>query len=164
MAFKQLSLIFFAVLLMLSTSGCDILLGTVTSAALHKVRSTDSYSVTDTHTFDGPEDKRYYRDMLVAVGEDMNFTLNGSTPETLIWTVKESNALEEYALGKYSGTIISVAITAATTDTYQFIPGKKTLTLTVSSQGNFNSLSREDVNVMFGEILRRFDEKIAAAQ
>lgn len=164
MSLKKLFLIVSSLMILALNSGCSSLLDLAVGAAISKAAESDAYTLSDTHLFTGELRNRHYRDLLIEVGEEMAFELESEDTNSLLWALRKSNFLEEYAIGKYEGAYISVVVGPAMDDNYQLIPGKKMLTLTISAEATYKDTSREEVKAMFQDITGRFEQKCLASR
>jgi hypothetical protein len=159
--FPQFSASFFALLLsallLTSGSGCYVMYDLAGAALTGK---DESYTITDQVHFLGDRPTAYYKDLLDEVGGEMGFKVSSESPEGFVWVAEESKLLDSYFLGKYKGTAVSAVISPAVGEDYQPIPQHKTLHLSLSSAGNYRSVSREQVKPMFEEVKKRFIERM----
>jgi len=159
--FSQISTSFFALLLsailLSSGSSCYVVYDLAESALVGK---NETYTITDQVNFLGDRPTTYYKNLLDEVGNDMGFKVNEESPQGFIWVAEESKLLDSYFLGKYKGTAVSAVISPAVGEDYQPIPQHKTLHLSLSSAGNYRSVSREQVKPMFEEVKKRFLERM----
>ncbi|MEM7657752.1 MAG: hypothetical protein AAF399_16595 [Bacteroidota bacterium] len=156
-SFHQLLTFAFGIILLVSSSSCYVMYDLV---EMGLKGDNESFEIQDQAHFSGEQSVSHYKDVLDAVGQELNFRVTSESPEGFIWIAQKSSQTDRYFLGKHQGTAIAAYIQPAVGEDYQLIPGKKTLHMTLSASGNYHSVSREQLKPLFEEVEQRFLAKL----